>query len=114
MAATLAGILQGAGYRLPTTPDSNNLNSISKQKAAGALGQVKITQVDSDGKPIETWTLWNAFAQEVDFGATLAYGNDELTEYRVKIRYDWAELLTDQIGSAIVRPDNLFFDVSRE
>ena len=114
VAATLAGIMQGAGYQLPVTPDSNNLTSMSKQRAAGALGQVKIVQVDADGKPIETWTLWNAFAQEIDFGGTLAYGNDDLTEYRLKLRYDWAQLETVEVGSALVNPDNLFFDISRE
>ena len=113
VAATMAGIMVGAGYKLPTNPDSNSLTSMSKQKAAGALGQVKITQVDADGRMIEEWTLWNAFAQEVDFGGTLAYGNDELTEYKLKIRYDWAELNTDVEGSAIANADSKFFDISR-
>ena len=114
VAATLAGIVAGAGYKLPTTPDSDNLTSMSKQKAAGALGSVKITQVDSDGKMIEEWTLWNAFAQEIDFGGTLAYGNDELTEVKLKIRYDWAQLSTANEGSSVVTPgENLFFDISR-
>tara|TARA_B100000212_G_scaffold331047_1_gene297892 strand:- start:1417 stop:2022 length:606 start_codon:yes stop_codon:yes gene_type:complete len=113
VAATLAGILTGAGYKQPVTPDSNNLNSMSKQKAAGAIGTVKITQVDSEGKILEEWTLWNAFAQEVDFGSTLAYGNDELTEVKLKVRYDWAQLDTSEVGSALVLQDNKFFDISR-
>ena len=114
VAATLAGIMQGAGYQLPVSPDSNNLTSMSKQKAAGAVGTVKITQVDSEGKPMETWTLWNAFAQEVQFGGTLAYGNDELTEYVLKIRYDWAQLETDSGSSSVAKlGEKLFFDISR-
>lgn len=114
VAATLAGIMQGAGYQLPVSPDSNNLTSMSKQKAAGAVGTVKITQVDSEGKPMETWTLWNAFAQEVNFGGTLAYGNDELTEYVLKIRYDWAQLETEGGSSSVARlGEKLFFDISR-
>jgi hypothetical protein len=113
VAATLAGILTGAGYNLPDTPDSAKLTSMSKQKAAGALGQVKITQVDAEGQMVEEWTLWNAFATEVDFGGTLAYGNDELTEVKLKMRYDWAELNTATEGSAIVNPDTKFFDISR-
>lgn len=113
-AATLAGIMTGAGYKLPVTPDSNNLTSMSKQKAAGAIGTVKITQVDAEGKPMETWTLWNAFATEVQFGGTLAYGNDELTEYVLKIRYDWAQLETAAGSNALATPgENLFFDISR-
>ena len=111
--ATLAGILVGAGYNLPDTPDSEKLTSMSKQKAAGALGQVKITQVDAEGQMVEEWTLWNAFATEVDFGGTLAYGNDELTEVKLKLRYDWAELNTAAEGSALVNVDSKFFDISR-
>ena len=110
--ASLAGILQGAGYNLPDTPDSGKLTSISKQKAVGSLGTVTITQVDSEGNPIEEWTLWNAFAQEVDFGGTLAYGNDELTEIKLKIRYDWARLITDTAGSSLAAPGDTFFDIS--
>jgi len=114
VAATLAGIMAGAGYKLPVTPDSDNLTSMSKQKAAGAIGTVKITQVDSEGKPMETWTLWNAFAQEVNFGGTLTYGNDELTEYVLKIRYDWAQLETAAGGSSVAQlGEKLFFDISR-
>ena len=114
VAATLAGIMQGAGYALPVTPDSDNLTSMSKQRAAGAIGTVKITQIDSEGTPIETWTLWNAFAQEVNFGGTLTYGNDELTEYTLKVRYDWAQLETAAEGSSVVIPnEKLFFDISR-
>ena len=111
--ATLAGILVGAGYNLPDTPDSGKLTSMSKQKAAGALGQVKITQVDAEGQMVEEWTLWNAFATEVDFGGTLAYGNDELTEIKLKLRYDGAELNTAAAGSALVNVDSKFFDISR-
>jgi len=111
--ATLAGILVGAGYNLPDTPDSEKLTSMSKQKAAGALGQVKITQVDAEGQMVEEWTLWNAFATEVDFGGTLAYGNDELTEVKLKLRYDWAELNTATEGSAVANVDSKFFDISR-
>lgn len=112
VAATLAGILQGAGYNLPDTPDSEKLTSMSKQKAAGALGTVTITQIDAEGQPIETWTLWNAFATEVNFGDTLAYGNDDLTEITLKMRYDWARLNTANPGSAIVDPGDTFFDIS--
>jgi hypothetical protein len=114
VAATLAGICQGAGYQLPRTPDTNNLSSLSKQKAVGALGTVTITQVDSDGNPLEEWKLWNAFVTEADFGGTIAYGNEDLTEYTLKMRYDWAELNTDSNGSAIVKPDSKFFDISSE
>ena len=111
VAATLAGILQGGGYQIPSDASSNSLTSISKAKATGALGRVEIKQIDSDGKPIETWTLWNAYVEEVDFGGTLAYGDEKLTEIGLKLKYDWARLETDLPGAAAVLPDNKFFNV---
>ena len=112
VAATLASIATGAGYKIPTTPESEQLTSISKQKATAALGQVKIVQIDSDGQPIETWTLWNAFVREIDFGGTMAYGTDDLVEVKLKLRYDWAQLDTVAGSSSGVLPDtNTFFSV---
>ena len=69
--------------------------------------------VGAEGQMVEEWTLWNAFATEVDFGGTLAYGNDELTEVKLKLRYDWAELNTATEGSAVANVDSKFFDISR-
>jgi len=66
---------------------------MSKAKAAGALGTVIITQIDSDGNPLETWTLWNSFMTEVKYG-DLAYGEDDLTEMSITLKYDWARVET--------------------
>ena len=111
VAATLAGILQGGGYQIPTDASSNSLTSISKAKATGALGRVEIKQINADGKPIETWTLWNAYVEEVDFGGSLSYGDEKLTEIKLKLKYDWARLETQDAGSAQILQDNKFFNV---
>lgn len=92
MAATLSAIIEAAGYSPPT--DADDLASISKAKSASALGTVLITQLDADGNPLETWTLWNSFLTEVKYGDSLEYGNDDLTELSVTIKYDWARLET--------------------
>ena len=111
VSATLAGILEGAGYKIPSDASSNSLSTISKARATSALGRVEIKQINADGKPIETWTLWNAYIEEVNFGGTLSYSDDKLTEIALKIKYDWARLETEDAGSAIVLPDNKFFNV---
>ena len=92
MAATLSAIIEASGYSPPT--DSEDRSSISKAKSASALGIVLITQLDSNGDPLETWTLWNSFLTEVKYGDSLEYGNDDLTELSVTIKYDWARLET--------------------
>ena len=111
VAATLAGILQGAGYQIPSDASSNSLSTISKARATSALGRVEIKQINADGKPIETWTLWNAFVEEVDFGGTLSYGDEKLTEIGLKIKYDWARIETESAGAAQVLQGNSFFNV---
>jgi hypothetical protein len=98
MAATLSDIVVQSGYAPPT--DSTSLSTMSKAKAAGALGTVIITQIDSDGKPLETWTLWNSFMTEVKYG-DLGYGEDDLTEMSVTLKYDWARVETAGISSAV-------------
>ena len=108
MTATLSDILVSSGYSPPT--DANSLGSISKAKAAGALGTVIITQIDSDGNPLETWTLWNAYIKDVKFG-DLQYGGDDLTETTVELQYDWARVQTTTNSSAVVGGGNEFFQI---
>jgi hypothetical protein len=91
MTATLSDIVVAGGYSPPT--DATDLVSMSKAKATSALGTVIITQLDSDGAALETWTLWNSFITELKFG-DLEYGADELTELSVTLKYDWARVET--------------------
>jgi hypothetical protein len=92
MTATLADIIQLSGYSPPASPD--DLTSISKAKAASGLGTVIVRQLDAEGNDLETWTLWNSFVADVKFGDNLEYGNDDLTELSVTMRYDWARVVT--------------------
>jgi hypothetical protein len=87
----LALMLQNAGYSVPNT--SSDLQTISKESAVGATGTVTITQLNAAGEEIETWRLYNAFITEAAFG-TLDYGNEDLTEYSITLKYDWAQMMT--------------------
>ena len=91
MAATFSDIIVQGGYSPPA--DTTSLSTMSKAKAASSLGTVIVTQLDSDGNPLETWTLWNSFITEVKYG-DLAYGDDELTEMSITLKYDWARVET--------------------
>ena len=94
---TIADILQAGGYTPPTTP--NTLQTMSKAKVTQSLGAVTVIQLDGDGNEIETWTLMNAWIQDVKFGDTLEYGNDELTQVDITLQYDWATLESTQASS---------------
>lgn len=80
-------IVASSGYVIPKNP--GDLESMSKSKAAGALGNVVINQIDADGLTIESWTLNNAFVKDMKFG-DLDYSGDELIELSLELRYDWA------------------------
>ena len=108
MTATLSAIVVESGYTPPT--DQNTLTTMSKAKSAGALGSVIITQIDHDGKPLETWTLWNAFITEVKYG-DLGYGEDDLTELTLTLKYDWARVETSHPSKAVANGASSFFNV---
>jgi hypothetical protein len=92
MSATFSDIIVQGGYAPPT--DTTSLGTMSKAKAASALGAVTVTQIDSDGNPLETWTLWNPFIEDIKYGDSLDYSNADLTEVSVTLRYDWARIET--------------------
>jgi hypothetical protein len=109
MTATLSDIVVSSGYSPPA--DTNSLTTMSKAKAAGALGTVIITQIDAEGKPLEQWTLWNSFMTEVKYG-DLEYGGDDLSEMSVTLKYDWARVETAGNSVAIAGSGgNEFFKV---
>ena len=109
MAATMSAIVEGGGYKPPT--DATSLQTMSKASAVNALGNVIITQLDSQGAPLETWTLWNAFITDLKFGDSLAYGDDNLTELSVTLKYDWARVETRNPSVATAQQGNEFFRV---
>ena len=110
MAATFSDLIVEGGYSPPT--DTTSLRTMSKAKATSALGAVTVTQIDSDGNALETWTLWNPFIEEIKYGDTLDYSNADLTEISVTLRYDWARIeTTNQSRSANGSNGREFFNV---
>jgi hypothetical protein len=91
VAATLSDIVTAAGYHPPS--DANDHTSMQKALATAALGDVVITQIDSDGNALEKWTLYNGWISKVNYGS-LDYSSDDLTELEIEIVYDWATLET--------------------
>ncbi len=109
MSATMAAIVQEGGYKPPS--DAQDLQTMSKATAVNALGQVIITQMDAEGNDLERWTLWNAFITDLKFGDTLAYGDENLTELSVTLKYDWARVETANPSVATVQQGTEFFRV---
>lgn len=89
-AALLTSLWSDSGYHPPT--NSSDKVTVSKSKAVAAMQAVIVTQFDAAGTEIEKWTLTNAFCKGITYGDSIAYGNDELTTYKLSIAYDFAEL----------------------
>jgi len=92
-----AEMLTESGYAGPSQLKSSTPATISKSRAASAVGRVIITQIDADGNPLEKWTLKNAFIVKVAYGE-LEYGDDALSEVTIDFKYDWAELQAGRDG----------------
>ena len=95
----LYDLLQISGYRLPdtitnTNAGSDDVSTISKRKGVQALNSVKISQMDGDGKVIETITLERTWIKSVDFGGDLSYENEGLVEINLELRFDFFNLET--------------------
>lgn len=95
-AATITNIISESGYA-PARNDQE-LSNMSKGRATAALGEIAIVQVDSDGRAIETWKLWNPFIVDVKYG-DLDYTGDDLTTIEIEVRYDYAWLETAEKSS---------------
>lgn len=85
----LFGILQAAGYFYPSDPAQ--LQTVSKRRAVDATGDIRIDQLNHEGKTIETWVLKNAWFKMNKYG-TYDYTSDEAMEIETTITYDWAQL----------------------
>jgi hypothetical protein len=107
--ATLAAIVQAAGYKPPTT--AGDTTTMSKASAANAMGTVTVQQIAGDGTVLETWTLWNAFVTDLKFG-DLEYGGDDLTELSMTLKYDWAQLETAEPSDLKADTGQKFFAVN--
>ena len=95
-AAQMNALIRASGYRVPGGTTAADLETMSKAKAAAALGGVQIIQMDAGGLPLETWTLINPFITELKFG-DLDYSDDALAELSMTMRYDYA---TCEIGTS--------------
>ena len=93
----LGEALQASGYRIPgipaapSTSENVHLETVGKAKSVGALGNVNIFQIDSDGRVVEHWSLHQAWIKEVK-ASPLDYDGEDLSTIDIVIRYDWAQL----------------------
>ena len=87
--ASFLAILRSSGYNFPTSLERGT-ETITKDRAVGALNRVRIKQIGENSNDIlDQWVLYNAFATNVDLGE-LNYEGDDLLQIGMTIVYDWA------------------------
>lgn len=121
--AQINRLIETSGYVIPasapTMPGAASnvqLHTVSKIKEGskkgghssttndgGALGDIVISVMDSNGKSVEEWTLKNPLIMSAKFG-DLDYANDELKTVEMSLKYDWAECLTFDTSHAPLSP----------
>ena len=74
-----------AGYNDHQTPTTNKGKS-PVNVFMESIGPVEIQQLDSNGEPLETWTLMGAFPAEINFGK-LDYSSSDLVEISIVWKY---------------------------
>ncbi len=88
--------LANAGYLNPeqsgplTTPAE--MKTISKSKAVNSVLNVTVEVLNSEGSPVDKWTLRNAFVQTVSLNP-LDYSAEGILTAEYTFRYDWAEYI---------------------
>jgi len=93
-AALLSELWTNSGYNVPPAAGTGlALATVSKSGAVVAMGDLIIAQVDARGTEIEKWTLKNAMCKGITYGDSIAYGNDELTTYKLSVAYDFASMI---------------------
>ena len=91
--------LKASGYVFPSGFDVNDPTSPNyylktiKKNFTGESNQIqgmRIRAIDSDGEPIEEWSLKNSFIKDLDFGA-YKYETENLKNVKVTVACDWVD-----------------------
>ena len=86
--------LKPSGYNIEGAGDGMSksaMSSVIKSIFGSSTAQLSIQQIDSDGKKMQGWILYQPLIKDVSFGQ-LDYSNDELITIDLTIAYDHAKL----------------------
>ena len=85
----LYNILRKAGYQ--STDVNTPQSAIEKKSAVTALGgDMRLTQIDTNGDTLEEWVLINPFITSINFGQA-NYAAEEIITISLSVRYDYAK-----------------------
>jgi hypothetical protein len=109
VATSFANVIKTSGYNIPSGAKVDQYTTISKGASVAALGDVVITQIDSQANALETWTLQGCWIKDLKFG-DLDYDSEDFTLIEMEIRYDWATLQGVDGGSLLLEGTSTVWD----
>lgn len=92
-------LLTASGYRIPGNAVDGLTTSPIKKSTVDGFGSIIIYQIDSGYSTstkkdqihwTEKWELKNPIITKISWGS-LDYGSEDLVEYTLDLKYDWAE-----------------------
>ena len=83
--------IESTSIDAPDKVGFTSYSDLSKEALVSTLGEVGIMMLTPDGGVYEEWMLLGAFIKDVKF-SDLAYNQDDLTNVRITLSYDWARL----------------------
>jgi hypothetical protein len=99
---TILHMIEASGYN-PNIGINSKYKTVSKTKATSALNDLRIRQLDAEGKDVEIWTLKHPWVKDVKFG-NLSYDSDDLIDINITIRFDWCKVWTKFDGVPLNGP----------
>ena len=80
-----------AAWSPPDQITPGEYRDLSKSALTNVLGTIIIRSINPDGETYEEWELKQSFIKEIKF-SELSYAQDGMTNIKVTLSYDWAEL----------------------
>jgi len=92
-----------SGYNVPASEGQATTALLTKEASVNVLGAVTIEQLGTgvDGETNKIgFTLKNAWVKNIEFGQSLSYDNEDLSEIKVELRYDFFNFLDNGVEIA--------------
>ena len=89
----LKDVIYASGYAFPDGLMNAAASGVTKARAVAALGGLEVSQLDADGRILETYTFHNPFIQKITFGPEFDYEADNILDVTFTVRYDWADIV---------------------
>ena len=95
----------GGGYQTPTGGTVAESSLITKGDSVDSLGNISIEHLGDgreghDGDSHISFSLQNAWIQDVEFSQALGYDSEDPSEIKVQLRYDFFSFDKGNVGAA--------------